>query len=122
MGLVIWGVITFYTADGWSGQPLYCGNTYTQEADWVAMPHHLFESGDVVCGDRIGLWVEGEIVYLRALDTGPLGEYCVRQSDMTCTPIVADLPEHLFTWEGLSVHGYAVNSEPARERLSHEAT
>lgn len=94
---ILVGVVTFYTATTYGGQPLYCGGTYAESTEpWVALQRR--EVGySWECGDLIAIYFEDadEVLLARAMDAGPFGGYCVVYSD-GCLPIVADVPEHLW--------------------------
>jgi len=113
--MIAWGYITWYTAT--VGTPLYCGGTYDPGSAWLALP--VEEYNHAKCGDLFAVWVDGELMYLPALDAGTFGDNCVRRRD-GCHPIPADLPRHLFHWRWRSVRGYVINSQPARDRLEME--
>lgn len=115
--IALWGVITFYSAQ--EGDLLYCGGVYEQDGRWLALPVEAYQSGLVTCGDVFAVWSGGKILYLSARDAGGFGPYCVMNGE-ECVDIVADLPKHLFCWQGLSRAGYVVNSQPYRNRLEWE--
>ena len=77
------------------GQPLYCGGVYTDtNAPWVALPFY----DEWQCGDLVALWFpdQQELVFARAMDAGPFGNHCIQGAEGHCSPIVADVPLHLW--------------------------
>jgi len=85
-------VATWY-AGAYVGQPLYCGGVYAETTEsWIALP---VDSG-WQCGDLVYLsFGNGDALMARALDAGPLGDYCVVYGDQ-CLPIAVDVPRHLW--------------------------
>lgn len=98
------GAVTFYPADKFEGNPLYCAQylgdhlTYSRETAerygmWVALDVSLYESGVVKCGDQLTIWYGGsEFVDVVALDAGTFEGYYV--ADWPELPIIADVPEY----------------------------
>ena len=73
------------------GGPLYCGGTYTLEAEpWVAVDVGLYESGAICCGDVLLVTTPYGTIRARAIDSGPLLRYNVGGQ-----PILVDIPTHL---------------------------
>ena len=75
-----------------------CSGVYTDTAaPWVALPAQ--DRGDTwQCGDLVALWFpeQSELLVARAMDAGPFGEHCIQSIDGACSPIVADIPLHLW--------------------------
>lgn len=114
---VVHGVVTLYVAA--VGMPLFCGAEYDTATPWLALPIERYENGEVACGDLFAVWSDGQLLWLPALDAGPFGAYCVRDGDR-CPAIVADLPEHVFAWPGLSRQAYLVYAQPVRDMMERE--
>ena len=93
--------LTIYT--GPIAAPLYCdtghGLTYTTTATWIAWD---FAVHGGQCGDIIEVIADGQRRTFPALDSGRFGRHCVQTVD-GCLPIMADLPQHLAWFPGLSV-------------------
>ena len=94
-------VITIYTAP--VGAPLFCdtgvGLTYDPADTWIAWD---FAVHGGKCGDLIEVVHDGKRHVFPALDSGRFGRHCVETPD-GCLPIMADLPQHLAWFDGLSV-------------------
>lgn len=97
------GIVTMYALDAHAGLPLFCA-TYSEPATfspdappWIALDVSLYHSGLIECGDPVlVIFEDGSRLTLRALDAGPLDQYCVE--DMSgCVPIVGDVPEPHWT-------------------------
>jgi len=112
------GVATQYTEAEHLGNPLYCdqGNGLVYDRSigpWVAMPHELFESGAVLCGDLIQVRIIGASdVWANAYDAGELSTRTFRGG----LPVVVDVPEYWATWDWACPEATVVNwSAVARE-------
>ena len=109
--LVLTGMATVYTADQHADLPLYCdrghGWTYAETTTpWVALDVRHYHTGAVRCGDLVMLrFPGGQVLTARALDAGNLERYHVQDHG----PIVADIPEHLAPFDGLSAPVILVN-------------
>lgn len=114
--LILWGAITWYAGPYVNG-PLRCGDTYDTSHAWLAVD---IDATGWRCGDLVQI-VAGDVqLLLPVRDSGPLSLYCVDTGD-TCTPIVADLPAHLWQWTGLSVRGSVENvTAGLRQRMEVE--
>ncbi len=99
--LIVSGVATYYPADRFEGNPLYCDQftdrplTYSEDLPaWAAFDIGWYKSGRVRCGDLVLLMFEGgERLLVRAWDAGRFRGYYV--NTWPELPILADLPEHL---------------------------
>lgn len=115
--IVYAGVATIYAE---IGQPLYCdrgnGWVYAERTPpWVALPVTWYESGLARCGDTVTLWGDGWSGRYLALDAGPLeGHYVEDWPDL---PIVADVPEFLAEFDGLSARVRVVNTSAIKRGM-----
>jgi hypothetical protein len=106
------GVATYYPAEKFEGQPLYCdqflggGLTYAQEnMPFVALPLSWYRSGLVECGDTVTLVFEdGRVREYVAYDSGMFYDGNYHVIGMENEKIIADLPGYAL--EGLP-HGMA---------------
>lgn len=108
---VLVGVATVY-AGIYVGGPLYCDCDGTMFYDdgtppWIALDVGLYGSF-ADCGDEILLYGDGWRLAARALDAGPLSRYYVADYG-PAFPIIADVPEHLTPFRGLSARTRVVN-------------
>lgn len=98
--LLLVGVATYYPAERYAGQPLYCNYqderlVYDESLEpWIAVDVELYRSGRVQCGDLFLLaFSDGRTMTARAWDAGTFdGYYVITWPEL---PIVVDLPEHL---------------------------
>jgi hypothetical protein len=92
---ILTGVATWY-AGPFVGQPLYCGGTYTTDAEpWVAVNVEMVGQ-QVCCGDQVLLYFPGgQTLRARVGDTGPFSRYWIEQHGRD-VPIIADVPRHLW--------------------------
>lgn len=98
--LILTGVATYYPADQFAGQPLYCNYRdarliYDESLPpWIALDVSHYRSGRVHCGDLFLLtFADGTSLTARAWDAGRFDNYYV--ITWPHLPIVVDLPEHL---------------------------
>lgn len=103
------GAITVYGGE-FVGGPLFCSTAEgplrfdPSSPPFAALPiteHNItWQCGDLLYIPGVGMF--------RALDAGPFGDHCVASGDQ-CAPIVADVPAHLASFEGLSMVGEVIN-------------
>jgi len=109
--LVLIGCVTWYAGPYVRG-PLRCGSVagassiYDTSHEWIAVDLDAYPAWE--CGDLVQVDAGGVQLLLRVKDSGPLSLYQVCDRGK-CVPIVGDLPEHVFTWPGLSVQGTITN-------------
>ena len=116
--LLLIGAITFY-AQPYVGGPLRCGSVngaspiYDTTHEWIAVDLDAYPEWR--CNDLVRVTVGDYEKPIRVKDSGPLSLY-----NIGGVPIVADLPQHVFMWPGLSVQG-TVENVTAGLRLELEA-
>lgn len=117
--LILVGSITWYSGP-YVGEPLRCGSAngasplYDTTHQWIAVDIDAYPAWR--CGDLVRVDAEGVQLLLWVKDSGPLSAYNIGGVE-----IVADLPEHLWRWPGLSVQGSVVNvTAGLRERMEVE--
>lgn len=94
--------ITVY-AGQYVGEPLYCGGYYDESMEpWVAVPVELLEDGTFECGQKIGVWANGEAHIFVVGDAIARGDWYVIQPDGTWLPILFDVPQPHAWFDGLS--------------------
>lgn len=95
------GVVTYYPADVYGGNPLYCDTwetelEYNESLSFVALPI----GANWLCGDLVVIrFLDGTRIITRALDSGTFKDNCVLHDNGECVPILADLPEHLWPYD-----------------------
>ena len=116
------GAGTVY-AGQYVGAPLFCSTPQrplyydTATPPWVAFP----VSAEWSCWDlaKVTAYLPDGTTrsfMARVLDAGPFGAHCVMDGDH-CDPIVVDVPSHLATWPGTSVHVEVINLSAVARRL-----
>ncbi len=112
--------ITIYIAP--TGAPLFCdrgqGLVYDPDASWIAWDFATYGGR---CGDMIEVVHQGVSRRFRALDSGRFGAFCVRTPE-GCLPIMADLPQHLAWFGGLSVPVQSARNVSAERRARNDYT
>lgn len=117
------GVVTMYD-NSHAGNPLYCDTgctnlTYRDDLSFVAIPVELYSQG-WLCGDDIIIFSDGgKRLYSKSYDAGPFGNNCVMQENGECLPILADIPEHLWPYNGISKAASILNVSLAN-RMIHK--
>lgn len=111
--LIIWGVVTWYSLEAHAGQPLRCGGEYDTTRSWIAVD---IDALGWQCGDVVVVWANGQQRRFVVRDSGPLSQYCVMDG-MQYLPIVADVPEHVKWFGGLSTQAVVVNTSRAKQAL-----
>jgi hypothetical protein len=101
------GVATYYSADYYTGRPLYCNYqdsslVYTETLEpWIALDVTLYQSGQVECGDQFLLtFTDGYTLTVSAWDAGLFNGHWV--PPWPELPIVIDLPQHLKPFAGIA--------------------
>ena len=116
LAVLLVGVGTTYTAADYGGEPLYCCGVYDSRP-FVALPVELL--GEYwECGDWVRVTTPGGVFWAQALDTGLFYGYHVEQWGNT--PIVVDVPEHLWREAGISAPASVFN-ESLFNRLASDA-
>lgn len=71
----------------------------------MAVPVEWYEQGIVECGEKIGLFINGDVYVFCAMDAIARGDWYVIQPGGEWLPIYADLPQMHAPFEGLSTVG-----------------
>lgn len=102
--LTVSGMATNYQAPEHLGNPLYCdrgcGLVYDESINFAAIPVSWY-SGDWDCGDTLIVDFGSKRIETKALDAGAFERNCI-QLENECIPIVIDLPDHNWTFDGIS--------------------
>lgn len=114
------GVGTMYTAEQHQGNPLWCDRwdndlSYRDDLSFVAIPPSYYENG-WQCGDLLIVDFGDKKLVTYALDSGFLDNKYV-MIDGKLVPIVVDVPEHLFPFDGTSHRATVKNISLANRML-----
>jgi hypothetical protein len=95
-----------------------CGFPCDTSHQWAAMDIDAIPG--LECGHEIIIWSGGQRYDLEVRDSGPLSKYAVDWPGVGLLPIIADIPQHIAWFPGLSARAMVVNGTLTRERMKRE--